>query len=282
MRYLLIVVVFLFSCKDEEEMKINPFYSRMGVVTRTVTDPGPPVDPPDPPVGVNRLYVLAGQSNMDGRGTVAELPVEMTGVFSKCFVYSSPGGWQNIEPGVVNGTLNNNTVRVGPLIPFAYYESIKHPDDNLYFIIYAQGGTNLSDHWLPPSGVAYSKLINNRYDPAMTALAGLGVTIDVKECFIYYQGEQDSNNLTYANAYYENEFDLFTEVFTETGFDLVLDIKVSTSYPYNTTVNTAKTNNAARINSTLIETSDINTTSELHLTTAQYITLGERLSDTLP
>src|SRR5690348_1687905 len=139
-----------------------------------------PPEPPTPPApgASSRLFMLGGQSNMDGRGLTTELPPQYLGQYAKCWVWITNGNfWARIQPGVYNGTLNNDTNRVGPLIPFAYHQSLAHPTDNLYFIIYAQGGTNLGEDWAPPSGPPYIKLMTD-YTDAMAAASNLGITFD--------------------------------------------------------------------------------------------------------
>jgi hypothetical protein len=251
------------------------------IALSTSVPPSPSI--PLSPSGVNRFYLLGGQSNLDGRGATASLPAEMTGIFNPyAYVFVNNGSfWANIEPGVYNGTLNNDTNRFGPLIPFAYHEGLKHPNDNLFFAIYGQGGTSISAEWAPPSGYSYLNCVNGAYDLGLNALAIAGLTVTTYECFTWYQGETEAESAPGSAAYYDDEGDLMTAVLANTAFTKILNIKISTNLTYNSVVNAAKDNNALRFNMRLVDSEVANPDLGLHLTAAEVIVLGEMMSDEL-
>lgn len=88
-----------------------------------------------------RVFLLAGQSNMSGAGLFDQLskseqkPPEGVQIWNK-------GQWQDIGPGV-----SANEGRFGPELSFGRAMRKAYPDDNIYLIKTAAGGTSLHKHW---------------------------------------------------------------------------------------------------------------------------------------
>jgi iduronate 2-sulfatase len=103
------------------------------------------------------VYLLAGQSNMDGRGIAAELseeqrvPAEKTIIFYRNPPHASDG-WQPLAPGFSippkhKGGIPSTTF--GPEIGFASALSEALPDKRFALIKGSRGGTSLRADWNP-------------------------------------------------------------------------------------------------------------------------------------
>ena len=101
------------------------------------------------------VYLLAGQSNMDGRGRVSELPDELSGPIDDAIIYyrnakQNSRGWQTLRPGFsvppkYSGELPSPTF--GPEITFAESMIDSVAKRKLAIIKGSQGGTNLRMDW---------------------------------------------------------------------------------------------------------------------------------------
>jgi len=228
------------------------------------------------PTYTGRLYLLAGQSNMDGAAQVSTITghPELLGVLPRCYVWWD-NEWQPLEAGVNGSNIPGN---FGPLISLAYDESIKHPTGDLFFVIHALGGTRLDTQW-QPGQTQYNALLA-KYNDALASL-----TVTSYEAFFWGQGEADASFSSAATAYQTNEQTFIASIVANTGFTKSIVMQLHNSlpigtYPYFATVQTAKTNNDTAIsNYTLITTSDLGLQGDnVHFSAAGYITLGQRYS----
>ena len=112
------------------------------------------------------VYYLGGQSNMDGFGTVADLPDELNAPVEGVYIFhgnpsllSSPaaepdpaagrGLWAEVRPGhgwgfSSVGVTNTYGPRFGVELTFARTMRELHPDRNIAIIKYSVGGTSIS------------------------------------------------------------------------------------------------------------------------------------------
>jgi len=215
------------------------------------------------PVKQNRVYLITGQSNADGAGLVSSLPDSLKVKFKNVYVWTN-NGWENLQAGV-NGNNSNNTIRHGLMISLAKAESIEHPDDNLYFINAAVGGSNLHTGW-KESGKNYKNMINV-YKQAVA-----NVDKPLKELIVWYQGESDSYDSIHSNNYQSNEATFISVIKKDTGFDNVLSVNISTRKPFNTIVRKAKEDNKGLYY--LIDSFKYNPTNKLHLSSGELVQLG--------
>ena len=103
------------------------------------------------------VYLLAGQSNMDGRGFVGELSeAQAQPVYDAIVFYrnekSSSKGWQTLVPGFsvppkYKGEFPSPTF--GPEMAFARTMLQANPEQNIALIKGSQGGTSLRADWKP-------------------------------------------------------------------------------------------------------------------------------------
>ncbi|TWU64464.1 hypothetical protein V7x_00070 [Crateriforma conspicua] len=156
------------------------------------------------------VYLLAGQSNMDGRGRVSELPAEdQRSPMNRVIVFyrnvsGSSDGWQSLVPGFsippkYKGELPSPTF--GPEIGFAHSMMQRHPDRQFALIKGSKGGTSLRADWKP--GIASDPESQGpRYrDFIETIRMATQQLIDRGDQFqfrglLWHQGESDAKSKT--------------------------------------------------------------------------------------
>lgn len=157
------------------------------------------------------VYLLAGQSNMDGRGNVSALSTPLSSPQAgQLIYYANPAdpdeigentersaGWQTLAPGysVGPGTRGNalpgNTF--GPEISFVNaLRQVNLTGNNIAVIKVSRGGTNLHTDW-SPTGYMYQAFVAE-VNAAMQALSTNGDS-GVIRGMLWHQGESDSNDL---------------------------------------------------------------------------------------
>jgi hypothetical protein len=148
------------------------------------------------------VYLMGGQSNMDGYGVSAELPV----------MYSAPqtgvkfwknNTWVNLQGGF--GSSTAGFAAFGPEVSFGRQMSAMFPDDDIYLVKYAIGGTALADpanEWTPNgSGWVYNAFKANA-NAALKNLGDAGLSPKLAG-MLWMQGEADASP-GYAPAYATN------------------------------------------------------------------------------
>ncbi|GAB5405205.1 MAG: sulfatase-like hydrolase/transferase [Aureliella sp.] len=103
------------------------------------------------------VYLLAGQSNMDGRGRISELSEEQKGAIEDAIIFyrsvpRSSDGWQPLQPGFsvppkYKGDFPSPTF--GPEIGFVRSIQKSKPGRNVAIIKGSKGGTSLRADWKP-------------------------------------------------------------------------------------------------------------------------------------
>ena len=140
-----------------------------------------------------RVYLLAGQSNMAGAGTYTELKAPYDKHPQAVKIWTKQG-WQSLGPGI-----SANTNRFGPEIAFGHAMHQAYPDDEVYLIKVAAGGTSLFGSWAPlgsanapKGGPMYRRFITN----ALAALKDLDESQKAYriEGMLWMQGESDAHN----------------------------------------------------------------------------------------
>jgi len=133
-----------------------------------------------------KVFLLAGQSNMDGCGRSEELPKNYR-VHPDNIVT-----WDNkLKVWVPLGEDSFAAARekqFGPEIVLSHKLSAAYPDHTIALIKTSAGGTKLCKHWLPEQKM-YSRFAGN---------------IDLATGALWMQGESDSETLEMAEAYEEN------------------------------------------------------------------------------
>ncbi len=146
-------------------------------------------------------YLLAGQSNMDGRAKTKDLTGELAG-FAKphetvLIRYSSGGlkrklregeGLLPLQPGC-----NEGPDQFGPEIGFGHAMAKVNPKQNILIIKVSEGGTNLRTDWDPenPKGL-YQRLMHVGKETC-DLLTQHGATYEIGG-MAWHQGESDAGN----------------------------------------------------------------------------------------
>ena len=176
-----------------------------------------------------QIYILAGQSNGNGRGWADEIG---TGTSHPQFEIYKPAQtdvrfyyhktqaatnqtlpenqWVNLAPGSGHGTSNGtNSPEIGPEMSFGYAMAAEYPTENIAILKYCHGGSNLHTNW-SNSGSQYASSLST-VSAATTALDNAGHTYTLRG-FLWQQGEADCTNTTHANNYQANLTSLVNRV----------------------------------------------------------------------
>jgi len=152
-----------------------------------------------------KVYILAGQSNMAGVGMNHELSEEYLGVQERVKIYvegtaesSVKGVWSSLEPGFGSGG-----GCFGPELSFGIDISKAYPESEILIIKCGWSGTSLQGDWRPPSaGGTTGELYNNLIDTVDKALGALDPSVDYElSGMCWMQGESDACNIYPANEY---------------------------------------------------------------------------------
>ena len=155
------------------------------------------------------LYLLAGQSNMDGRGKTANLTSAQKKTSSSSIIFyrnppHSSNTWKKLKPGFsipprFKGKLPSPTF--GPEIGFTTTMEKAQPKQKFALIKGSKGGTNLRSDWSPgkknqpeTQGPQYRNFIET-IKLATTQLKDKGHTFKLSG-LLWHQGESDSKTGT--------------------------------------------------------------------------------------
>lgn len=238
---------------------------------------------PEPP----EIYVLMGQSNMSGRGVLAEAPAGYGAPDPRIRLYGNDGQWRDaVDPldsavGQVDPVSADVTIAaVGPARSFADALLAKRPTRRIVLVPCAKGGSSIGQ-WAPSaarSTLYGSCLARVREAAPAGRLAGL----------LWYQGEADAEDPARAAAWAAS----FTRVIDSFRADLgAPDVRVlvvglsdmptsgpfAGRYPAWSVIQDAQRTVPGAIHVSaagLPKNPD-----QLHLSTAGQIALGRRMAD---
>lgn len=131
-----------------------------------------------------RVFLLGGQSNMAGSGIYAELeePYNEPPAGVKAW---HKGQWRDLGPG-----LSAHPEKFGPEIAFGHAMRKAYPDDDIYMIKLAAGGTSLFHSWSIEGGPMYKRfLVTVKAATKNLDHAEITYTIDG---MLWMQGETDA------------------------------------------------------------------------------------------
>jgi len=234
-------------------------------------------------LSAQHVFVLAGQSNMAGRGDTSELSAPYDSPQPDVKMWNG-SGWSTLAPG------NNDH---GPELSLGRTLA-DHYGETIYFVKRAEGAASLAPDparpdksWDPATGTLYGELKTRVED----ALANLGGGPEVKG-FFWMQGEADSKDEAHAGAYLTNFHDLIA--LAKADFDapdmaVVLGRVNGTLYPNATfgdkyqfvaTVRAAQEQAAATLPSAAWVDTDALALNddELHFSSAGQIDLGNAMA----
>ncbi|HMO51746.1 MAG TPA: sialate O-acetylesterase [Kiritimatiellia bacterium] len=165
-----------------------------------------------------RVFILAGQSNMRGSGTVRQAPEAWRPLTGVLFDETTPGDpasfsseWEEIGTAVDH---------MGPEMAFAAILRDAYPDNRIAIVKVSQSGTGLG-YWRNPGQSGHDTLmaridvVRDRLD---TALAENGIPAWSFDGFLWMQGENEANSIESVALSYQADFnDMATKVRAATG-----------------------------------------------------------------
>lgn len=151
-----------------------------------------PAGPQGAPV---KVFLLAGQSNMQGIEINAELEAPLDQSQEDVKIWSG-ANWTSLQPG-----FGNRGENFGPEVSFGRAMAEGLPDENIYLIKYARGGSGLvaNDDWNPSGGSDYLAFIS-RVKSALGQLAADGIEFEIGG-MLWMQGEHDTLESATAAGY---------------------------------------------------------------------------------
>jgi hypothetical protein len=247
--------------------------------------------------GPVRVYLVGGQSNADGRASVAGLSPPLSDPLSSVPIYydddftADGARWQDLRPGMSEGygQSTNGTSLFGPELAFGHSLHDSTPDEPMAIIKYAYGGTNLDVQWNPgvggePRGLHFVNFLS-------TVQAGLAAmdpgAVPVLSGMIWMQGEADASSAVMSAGYEENLANLIAVIRDE--FDapympfVIGQIANAKPYAYGPQVQQAQYNVSRAVPHTaMVSTSDLGLKSDnVHYDTSGQLALGQRMADAM-
>lgn len=232
-----------------------------------------------------KLFILAGQSNMDGQAFVSGLPEMLQAPQADVAFYRDR--WTTLQPGS-----GKTSAQFGPEVTFGRAMADLNPDANIALLKYAVSGSNLYYGWNPggngrPTGSYYSTLMTKVAD----ALASLGPdsTAEIGGV-IWMQGESDASTPTMAATYEVNLTQFINSVRTDLGSPnlpfVIGQISEAPSWSYGSIVREAQYDVSRAVpNTWMVRTSDLTFNDDgIHYDAAGQYALGYRFAgiDMLP
>lgn len=199
---------------------------------------------------VNKIWLLMGQSFITGiSGDLPSLQAAYDGLTINNRIWQL-GGFQCINQGTNNNQYPNQGN--GFSIEFYFKDIADLLDRDVYLIKVSEGGIPLALR----SGTDWNTAsVGELYDLTLDAIQDAKDWMDDRgksysfEGVVWWQGEEDSKTLSYANAYQTNEINLYDGLKTATGnnslkfyqYNIIAN-EAGTFRAYTDEVNTAKQN----------------------------------------
>ncbi len=149
-----------------------------------------------------KVFLLAGQSNMLGVGTASEMPAPYKAPQTNVKYWKTDGtgkgdGWVDLQPRIVRDFF-------GPEVTFGYtLKKSIFPDDSIYLVKYAIGGTTLYADWKPDgTGYCYNGF-KAAVKAAMQNLAKANLSPTIAG-MVWMQGEAEAHTGVGAPQYATN------------------------------------------------------------------------------
>ena len=163
------------------------------------------------------VFLLAGQSNIDGRGKIADLTGELakyatpfpavnialsTGGLRRHLVLSQ--GIEPLKPGFTGSTTGLKTIPsdlFGPEIGFAHTLAAAWPGKRILLIKCTEGGTTLREDWNPAGEKSLYKRFIEFVGTTRSDIEAQGDTLTIRG-LLWHQGEGDAGQV--AGKYKKN------------------------------------------------------------------------------
>lgn len=252
-----------------------------------------------PPVGA-KAFILAGQSNASGRGSLSGAPAELTTPNPNIYLFGNDHQWSYAsEPidspiGQVDNVTKDSQAAVSPGMSFALRYLELHPGADVVLIPCATGGKTI--HEMRRGDLIVSR-IYGACDIKVRAVLDAGVTLGG---VVWWQGEADaqdpeadpptSSNSAYAQPLtYADELVRMVKIWRADYADPLLPVVVvqlgPTTYtdrPYWSTVQDQQAIAAAQLpRAGLVVASDMTIFDAVHLDTASQVIVGRRIAEAM-
>lgn len=220
-------------------------------------------------------FILAGQSNMSGRGSLTGLPTfdNAARIFNFNNAWNWVGGAEPIDSqaGQID-TVSSDNAGVGPSMAFADGLADLRPSMEIGLIPCAKGGSGITA-WARStsrSTLYGSMLARANAAGALGPIAGL----------LFYQGEEDAKTLAAKNAYAAKLDQFLADVRSDFGDTLPVIITAlgpldAGDFPYRSDIRTIQQAAADSITA-VVDAGDLTNFDGVHLNTASQLTLGGR------
>ncbi len=173
----------------------------------------PPPETSSSPARKTPMILLIGQSNMDGRNDISDLPGELREINRKVRIQYNDYTWRQMRAGNSGFAHQNGTIFFGPELSFGAEITAAFPEASTILLLKSsRGGTSMT-HWNPPDGLQY-KLLLKRINKFFTDCAKLNPEIVGA---VWMQGESDSLESGMAERYAENLTAFIAELRRQTG-----------------------------------------------------------------
>ncbi len=224
-----------------------------------------------------KVLLLAGQSNMVGWAYNSNLPQELQQPRTDIDIYWG-GAWTYLHPGLGGGSSY-----FGPEITFCRDIVDAQPGEDIVFVKYAVGGTNLWNDWRPDDGVQYTNF--------MSAVDNALLSVSEPEIvgMIWMQGESDAwsihSTLEHAQEYQQNLTGFIQHIRADFGVPdlpfVIGRISQSPVWIWGDIVRQAQVNVSQMVpNTALVDTDDLPLRSDnMHYNASGTVTLGARFAD---
>lgn len=126
------------------------------------------------------LFLLAGQSNMDGKGAVGELEAPFVRSPANVTIWKD-GRWEPLTP---------SGKWFGPEVGFAHACATMMPGRDIRLVKYSVSGTSLYKDWAPSNGPKYRGFMES-VRSALKHLDASGVSYEIG-AMLWLQGENDA------------------------------------------------------------------------------------------
>ncbi len=204
---------------------------------RSSPPPGESAGPSRPEPLVVHVYLLAGQSNMEGYGVVSDLPSDLNATVPGAYIFlgaprndfvpaTGEGVWSGLGPGFGTGATSTTQAvtrsgRFGPELTFGRRLRELRPDEDIAIIKYSRGGSSIDDRHAPygtwdphdARGEGPRRGIN-QYDHALATIARATTNADVNHDgtpdilvpagIVWMQGETDGQSEVTSADYRAN------------------------------------------------------------------------------
>lgn len=220
------------------------------------------------------VFLLGGQSNMDGRGAASSLPTSPVNLQQPqsdvAFYYLQTGPLTTLRP-LTSGS------RFGPEITFGRAMANAFPARNFALIKYSRGGTSLAADWRPGTGSDYSAF-KTTVANGLAALTSAGHTWQI-DGMLWIQGESDTG--ANATAYATNLTSFIADMRSSYGASMPFVIGgIGYSGSNYATVSNAQAQVAAADpRAAYFSNTDLNGGTELHFDAVGLQTIGLRFAD---